>query len=404
MRNVFRSISGWFNALALVFAKEWRIIFRDPGVMIFFVLLPLAYPIAYTLVYNPEVVRRVPIAVVDNSRTAESRKLVRDFSASPTVEIYDYCANMQDARILVKENRVYGILEIPADYAKNLGRMEQSHVTFFCDMSLMLRYRALAFALADIQMKAISDITADRLDMVGELGQGVSGLPIDNSGTDMGDTQQGFASFVMPGIVVLILQQSMVLGIVMLMGTARQRRRRNGGVDPELPVERPWTAVVWGKTLCYTVFYIAPTIFALHWIPAMFNLPHIGSPVQYMLFALPFLLASGFFGLTLGALVKDRESVFMVVVVTSVFFLFLCGLTWPRYAMPEFWQIVGDFIPTTWAVQGFILINSNNATLADVSYYWLWLWGLVVAYFILATLVHRYISLRGRALFGGIKK
>lgn len=391
---IFRYISNWFRSLAIVFAQEWRIVLRDPGVLIFFILLPVAYPVIYTLVYNPEVVRKMPVAVVDNSRTEASRKFVRDLNASPSIEVYDYYANLNDAKIPMAENKVYGILLIPEDYSKAIGRAEQAHVTFFADMSLMLRYRTFAFALTDVQMKAINDITAERLDMAGELGESIGGLPVDSESFILGDTEQGFASFIMPGILVLILQQSMILGIVLIMGTSRQRRRLNGGRDPLMPVDRPASAFVLGKALCYTIFYIAPAIFALHWIPELFNLPHIGSAVQYLLFILPLLLASAFFGMTLGWMAKDRESVFLIIVITSVFFLFLSGLTWPRYAMPEFWQIVGNFVPATWGVEGFILINSNNATLAEVSTSYYWLWGLTIAYFVTSCAVHRYISRR----------
>ena len=145
-------------------------------------------------------------------------------------------------------------------------------------------------------------------------------------------------------------------------------------------IESPAYAVVWGKALCYTIFYIAPTIFVLHFIPEIFNLPHVGSPTQYLLLALPFLLASSFFGISIGSIARDGESAFMLVVVTSVMFLFLSGLTWPRFAMPEAWQIVGDFVPATWAVEAFIQINSNNASLWDVALNYHWLWGLTAAY------------------------
>lgn len=382
--NPLRYISRFFSTMAIAFGAEWRTVLSDMGVLVFFIALPIAYPIVYTLVYNPEKLEKMPVAVVDYSRTAESRDLVRKISATPAIEIYDYFPNLNDARRLVDENKVFGILEIEPDYAKAIGRGETGHVTFYCDMSLMLRFRTFAFDLTEVQISEIGEITENRLDLVGAESLD-TGMPVRSESYMLGDTEQGFASFIMPGIVVLILQQSMVLGAVLIMGTARQRRRRNGGFDPEMPVISPSYAVVWGKALCYTIFYIAPTLFALHFIPVIFNLPHIGDPVQYLLLALPFLLASAFFGITFGSIARDRESAFMLVVVTSVVFLFLSGLTWPRYAMPSGWQIVGDFIPATWAVEAFIQINSNGATLADVAFNYHWLWGLVAAYSILAS-------------------
>lgn len=393
--SILRKISDWFSALAVSFAEEWHIVLHDGGVLMFFVLLPLFYPITYTLIYNPEVIEKAPIAVVDYSRTPDSRRLVRDINATQAIDVVADCANMQEAKRLMAEKEVFGILEIPADYTKNIGRVEQSTATFYSEMSLMLRFRAFAMALTDVQIKTIQDITSERVKMAGAAGSSLSGMPVESQSYMLGDPDEGFASFVMPGILVLILQQSMVLGAVIIMGSARERRRRFG-YDPEMPVERPFYPAVWGRALCYTIFYIAPSIFVLHWVPEIFNLPHSGNVLQYILLMLPMLLASAFFGMTIGWLVRDRESVFMVVVVTSVFFLFLSGLTWPTFAMPAGWQVLADFIPSTWGVKGFILINSNNATLADVSQCYLWLWGLVLAYSVIAAVARYHISRSGR--------
>lgn len=373
--------------MARVFANEWRMVLHDQGVLIFFALLPVLYPVVYTLIYNPEVVREMPIAVVDHDRTAASRKLVRDASAAPALSIYDYVPDLPAARELMAEGRVFGILEIPEGYGKHIGRLEQSHATFYSQMSLLLRYRSFMSAMTDVQLKDIGDITQERQDMLGEAGTLIFGSPIRNEAHMLGDTEQGFASFVMPGIVVLILQQSMVLGICLLMGTSRERRRRNGGIDPLAVQNVPVTATVWGRTLCYFTFYIAPTLFLLHWVPMLFNLPHYGSAVQYLLFAVPLLLSSAFFGQTVGCLCKTRESCFIVVVFTSVVFLFLSGLTWPRYAFPAIWTWTGNMIPGVWGVEGFIRINSNAGTLAENSEAFLWMWGLTAFYFVLSALV-----------------
>lgn len=399
---ILRYISTFFRTLAEAFADEWRVVLKDVGVLVFFILLPIAYPIVYTLVYNPEVLRKMPVAVVDNSRTAESRELIRKIGSTPGIEIYDYYPNLNDARAMVDANRVFGILEIDREYAKEIGRGSTGHATFYSDMALMLRFRTFAFDLTEVQIAQIGDVTENRLEMVGAESM-ATGMPVGSESFMLGDPTQGFASFIMPGIVVLILQQSMVLGAVLIMGTSRERRRRrllNDTLPDAVSVAyhelryMPSYPVVWGKALCYTIFYIAPTLFALHFIPVIFHLPHIGSPIQYLLLAFPFLLASAFFGISFGAAARDRESAFMLVVVTSVFFLFLSGLTWPRYAMPEGWFVVSNFIPATHAVDAFIQINSNGAMLADVASNYYWLWGLAAAYSVTAAFAQRGLRIR----------
>lgn len=372
-----------------VFRNELSLIVGDVGVLLFFVALPLAYPVVYTLIYNPEVVRKLPVAVVDNSRTAASRNLVQMASASPSIEIYEYCNDMAEARHLMADGQVFGIMQIPSDYSKNLGNNEQSHVEFYADMSLLLRYRTFVSALTDLQMEVINEVTGERINNMGleTLVAGHSALPIKSESNFLGDTEQGFASFVIPGIVILIIQQSMILGICLLGGTSRERRIANGGIDPRQVNNAGTMATLWGKTFAYVIFYIPMTIYVMRFVPEMFNLPHYGRPVDYMLFVFPMLLASAFLGLTLNVLMKQRESAFVIIVFTSVIFLFLSGLTWPRYAMSPFWTMVGDFIPAVWGVEGFIRINSNAASLPEVGHAYVALWILAAVYMCTAALV-----------------
>lgn len=373
--------------MARVFRREWSLIFSDIGAMIFFFALPVLYPIVYTLIYYPQVVTELPVAVVDNSRTEASRYLVRTAAASPSIAIYDYCADLNEAKRLFAENKVVAVMEIPADYARTIGRGEQAVVPVYFEMSLLLRYRALLSALSDLQLKVASDVTAARIETVGATAAGMGGgLPIQANSTFLGNPGQGFASFIMPGVFMLILQQSMVLGICLLRGTSNERRRRNRGYDP-MAVRASVGATIWGKALCYVLLYIPATIYMVHILPEIFSLPHEYTVAPYALFILPYLLASAMFGMLVAGACTERESAFLVVVFTSLVFLFLSGLTWPRYAMPPFWKLLSDLVPATWGVEGFIRINSNGATLEESSRPFLWLWALTLGYFCLAWLM-----------------
>jgi hypothetical protein len=152
-KNTKCGFKSWFSDLSHTFAAELRAIFGDMGVMLFFFVLPLCYPIVYTLIYYPQIVTEMPVAVVDNSRTEMSRRLVRSIDASPSVKIYQYCNNMSEAKALFAENKVYGIVEIPSDYERKIQRGEQASVPFYAEMSLLLRYRAFLSALTEVQKR-----------------------------------------------------------------------------------------------------------------------------------------------------------------------------------------------------------------------------------------------------------
>lgn len=386
MKEVVKHIISWFVSLFQVWRREFYLVTRDAGVMLFFVALPLFYPVAYTLIYNPELVEEVPFCVVDDSRTPQSRELVRMADATQSMQLIGYASDLSEARRWMNEKACYGIMFVPSDYSEKIETQQQAVVPFYYEMSLLMRYRTFMSALTDIQMAVGAE---ERQRLVAEAGDAATGLnvsAIDSQAFFLGDVTQGFASFVIPGILILIIQQSMILGIAMLGGTSRDRRRLNGGVDP-LAIKAPAVATVIGKALCYILIYTPLTLYILHYIPLIFGLPHSGDAIDYLLFIVPFLLASAFMGMVMQAFVSERESSLLVVVFTSLIFLFLSGLTWPRYAMDFPWRELGDIIPATWGVEGFVNINSNGATLSHAQIPYTMLWRLTAIYFLLACLL-----------------
>lgn len=378
MRHIIDYISKWITSLYLVWRREFRLVFSDAGVLVFFFLLPTLYPLVYTLIYNPEIVRDIPVAVVDNCRTATSREFTRMADATDAIKIIGHASTLHEARQWHAQKACYGILVIPTDYDKNIGRKEQSSVIFYSDMSLLIRYRGFLSAMTDLSLATGSKIRQELYNSDIQ--------PINSSSIILGDTTQGFASFVIPGILVLIIQQSLILGITMLGGGANERRMHNRGIDPHA-VKAPATATLLGKALCYFTIYIPLVIYILYFVPIFFNLPNIGNVTDYFLFIIPLIFSSIFLGMIFQHVVTERESSMLIVVFSSVVFLFLSGLTWPRYAMSKLWVWIGNCIPATWGVEGFIRINSNGATLAQNTHPYVMLWILTCCYFLITLIL-----------------
>lgn len=141
-----QTIQQGFAGLFHICKQELKAVFKDQGVLIFFLLVPLAYPLVYAFIYTNEVVREVPVAVIDNSNTALSRQFIRTVDASADVHIQSHCADMEEGKNLLKETRVYGILYIPESFSKDIASGKQTTVSIYCDMSGMLYYKALVLA------------------------------------------------------------------------------------------------------------------------------------------------------------------------------------------------------------------------------------------------------------------
>ncbi len=373
-----------------VYLHEFRIIFRDQGIMIFLFFLPIAYPVIYSLIYNPELVRNVRMVVVDHDRTADSRELVRDLDACQEVWVIGYVPDMAAARKVMSDHECYGILEIPAGYAKKIGRGEQAHAVLYSDMSLLLRYRGFLVATTNVMSELGGKLMHRDLDTSLPLASTImteDPLPIAN--VNLGNLTGGFDSFIMVGLVVLILQQSVILAVGMA-GGAKRERRGLIGYNP-VNASRSTVITILGQSLCYITLLVLPIIWLLHYIPLVFQFPMAGNTLEIFCFILPVLLGSIMLGFCFQGIVGEREDVFVLWVVTSVVFLFLSGLTWPRYAIHGFWKVLSDLVPATWGVEGFVRMNANGASLSQVGEYYRNAWMLCGLYAVLAWFIQRFV-------------
>lgn len=378
-----------------IWVKEMRSVISDEGVLIFFILVPLFYPLLYSWAYNNEVARDVPVAVVDFSNGQTSRKFIRQFDASPDVKVAYRCASLDEAKQLVGHQVVRGIIYIPADFDNRLGRMEQSKISLFCDMSMMLAYKAIystAIAVsqdmnAGIQVKLSNNYT-DREDAI-------LTKPLDFQEVQMFNTTGGYGNFILPCVLVLIIQQTLLLGIGLSAGTARENNRFKDLV----PVSRHYNGIfriVFGKSLCYFMIYAVMAAYVTLVVPRIFGFISIPQPSDLFALMLPYVLACIFFGMFMSCLVRYRENVILLVVFTSLPFLFLAGISWPETSVPAAWRGIAYLLPSTFGVRGFVRISSMGATLNDVTHEYMMLWIQVLVYFFATCIVYRFQLIQTR--------
>ncbi len=371
------------------YIKELKLATHDIGIILFLAFLPLAYPIIYSLIYNPEQVRDVRMVVVDHDRTPLSRELVRNLDATQEIRIIGYAADLNEGKHAMNSHMCYGILEIPEGFEKKVGRGESSPAVIYAEMSLLLRYRGFLVASTNVAQAMGSEIMTEKInEMVPIADTLVTGDPLGVENIAMGNLESGFDSFIMPGVLVLILQQCLMLAIGMTGGAKREKPWLYADIDKATAGGTLKSLA--GSALAYLTIILVPCIYMLHYVPMMFRFPMAGNPWEIQMFILPMVIASIALGMIFQAACRERESVFVLWVVTSVAFLFLSGLTWPRYAMAPFWKCLSDLVPATFGVEGFIRMNTNGATLAQVSGDYIALWIQAAAYSIIAFFVQRY--------------
>lgn len=185
---------------------------------------------------------------------------------------------------------------------------------------------------------------------------------------------------------MLIIQQTLFLGIGMSAGDSRERYA--GSIVPSHPAYTNPIHLVLGKAMFYFLLYLLMGIYMFTFVTSTFGLPQLGDYVTFIAFLVPYLLSCIFLAMMLSAFVYRREDCIMLFVFLSVPLLFLSGISWPGAAVPSFWKYVSWLFPSTFGMNGYVRIMGTGASLGDIAFEYKGLWIQAISYFLMACLLY----------------
>ena len=374
MRGVFRAAR-----------EEAGRVVRDPGALLVLAGAIVLYSFFYPIPYLPQVLREVPIAVVDEDRTPLSRQLARMADAHSLLAVVARPASLGDAERLVAEGRVSGVLAIPRGFERDVAGGRRTRVGVFADASYFLVYRQVATGLLETTGTLSAGIDVRRLEARGRGEAAARAIrdPVPFVVRPLFNPTEGYASYVVPAVLVLILQQTLLIGIGLLGGTAAEQRAAPGG-PPVSPLAR-----VLGRALFYLALYAVWALFMFAAVYRVFDFPERSRGLDLAAFALPFLLSCIFLALAAASLFRRRETAMQVLLFSSLPSVFLAGFAWPVEALPRWLRALSLLLPSTAGIAGVLRLTEMGASLRHVAFEWRWLWGLAAAYLVLAWLAER---------------
>lgn len=361
------------SGLITIVRDEWRRVWHDEGVSLIVVFALFIYGISYSLGYGGEVMRDIPIAVVGCGQDALSQELVEMFDASPELCVAYRVGDMASAERLLRQRRVSGIVALSPTLASDVEAERQGRVAILGDASYFLSYRGVVEgAVATIQQKN-GDIIEAR--------SGEYSPSVIYRRSNLFNSGLGYGVFVMPAIILLIVQQTALIGIGMLSATRRER----GECYPSSSA----LAITVGRTVVHLAIYALTLGFMLTVHYSLFGYPMRGEWWECMAVILPYLLAVSLFAQMVGVWFRRRESSILWLLWLSIPFLLVSGVSLPKEAFPGWLYLLGRVVPSSSAVDCWIAVQSCGASLSDIGHELTLLWVLVVLYGAGAMLANR---------------
>ena len=371
--------------------REIKTIFTDSGVLLILIIAGVGYPLLYSTVYLNESVDEIPVGIIDECGTSYSRGFASKIDATREVSLTS-CINMEEAIGKMKKREIHGIVVIPKDFSKDIQTGKQTTVSLYVNMATFFIYKNIALACNYVMLAENKNISLRRLSADGLTEQEAlqAAEPLRNKMTILFNEGNGFASFFVPGVLVLIIHQLLFLGIGMVSGTRREENAIHKVIQegPHKKVQR----YIWGQGFAYFLIYLIIGSYILILVPRLFGLPHYASAWDIYRLLVPFLLATIFFSQTCTVFIRNRETGMVMFLFFSVILLFLSGLTWPVSSFPSFWKWFSYIFPGTFGVQGYIKINCMASDFSVIMPEFIALWTQAIIYFITACFSYRYIN------------
>ena len=383
------------NVFVPAFKAELRSIMGDSGAMLLIIFAILIYTFVYSVAYGREVVEDVVIGVVDGDNTPSSRRLIDGIRSGPNTKVGYEPISIIDAEELFYSRDIYGVVYIPSGYERRLLVGQSADVAVVLDGSHLLLYRQVLQQTVSDFLTLGAEIEAQRLVARGSDSATIRGIvePVIYDSHTLYNPVLGYGSFVMPSIMVVIIQQTLIIGIALIAVRRRQEGFHCGSMTTYKALN-----VVCAKILVYMLLYGINLTIILGVVWSVFGFPYAGSTWSVALLMALYIVAVVSLALLLSRLFARRESPLMVLLWSSVPILLLAGLSYPKEAFPSWLYAVGELFPSSSAVRAFVGIGTMGASLGDVRRELFTLGVVAIVYFVLAVISEKYAGVNKKLI------
>lgn len=360
-----------------IIKDEFDLFRKESGAMLIMIIGVVAYSIFYMLPYSTEIIKEAPIGVVDFDGTKMSHEFIRNLNATDSVDVVSRPVSIDEAKHLFYKGDIKGYVIVPRDFQKEIKRGSQAVVSTYADSSYLIIYKTIYSAVVQTAINYGAKIEIGKLlkkGMSKDVAMTVK-QPFEFVQVPLYNPAGGYETYVYPVILILILHQTLVVGIGLMQGTRHELKENYCKKEEDVPI------TLLGRCTAYVLLYMFYSIFYFLIYPAIGKYPMSYNLLPLILILLPMFYSAALFSHTISYYFKKRESSLLILVVTSLIFIFLPGLIWPKEAIPQWLNIIAYFIPATCGVDGIIKVNQMNATFWNVRYDFLWLIFLCWMYF-----------------------
>ena len=373
-----------FQLTATHFLNELKAVFGDKGALLILIGAMIIYPVIYSIGYFNETMNNLSVGVVDLDHSAASRKYESMIDASAELNVTCKPENLALAEALFMDNKINGVVLIPKGFQEDLLLGKQAQVAIYADAGYFLKYKNTVMAVTVSNAWFSGGVAVKHYLAEGKSLQQakIAADPLAAQTHILYNPSAAYGSFVMPGMILIIIQQTLLIGIGVLGGSFSESKDSPFLLSGQQR-KRDVIPLLMGKTGAYLLISLLNIAFAVVMVHHWFNYPDKASMLHILMLLFPYILSVIFLGIGLSTLFKHRESSMVFMVFLSPVALFLSGLSWPVSAIPDWLVTLSKLMPSTTAVPAYLRLRNMGVGIAEVKDEMIFMYAQAAVYFML---------------------
>ncbi|REC42846.1 ABC transporter permease [Chryseobacterium sp. 5_R23647] len=346
-----------------ILKREIRNVSKDSSLFLILLLAPILYAFMYGSIYLNKGEEKVKLALIDNDGTAISRTLTQQLNSTPMIEIVP-SSNISEAQEMMFQGEVQGYFYIQSGFEKNIFSLKQANVNLVLNASRFLPSSDLLSTATKVCLTVGAGVRKTYFNKQG-MGEDEAMKmtnPINMDYRPLYNSSMTYGSFLLPGLLAIILQQTLLIGVAASFTSEREEKKL---LNLYQISKQSISKIIFGKSLLYFVVFMIFGFFFSVVNFSVFDVEVRGNYLDLAVISALFIATIIVFGMLIGSFFKTKLFAFQVLVFSSYPIFLITGYSMPYQALPKFVQILSDVLPTSPFLKTYISIVQAGGSLSD---------------------------------------
>jgi len=307
-------------------------------------------------VYANRTVWDLPVAVIDQDHSSASRLLIRQLDATSKIKIVSY-DNVKEAQRDLAWRKMFAVIIMPVDLEKKILAGQDIVIPVYGDATNRLANGQIQQDVVAAYQSLLTQYNTGLLMRSGFTSKQANVLltPIVGQTLDLFNPGISFAAIIFPGLLVMLLQHSLLIASV------RVNITLNSAPDgkPAIPV------FLGGLSALIPIWLFLSIVLFVLW-PWLLGYRQTATIPEILMLTFPFLLAVLGLGKLVTECLRSVEMIYLTLSFITMPVFYISGTIWPLQAMPAWVRGISSMLPSTWATKAIAGVNQMGLPFKEV--------------------------------------